>query len=88
MKKLHLTFGLIALAAIVAGLIHGGIAWIIAEVTWDPMMTSFPTWGAFVLPFLFYGAVALAVVLVWFCTWLIVRGIRKKQIAKQPENMI
>ena len=53
MKRLHLAFGVTALAVIIVGLLHGGVAWIIAEATWDPWETSFPTWGAFVLPLLY-----------------------------------
>ncbi len=73
MKKLHLAFGIAALGVIVAGLIHGGIAWIVAEATWDPVVTSFPTWGAFVLPLLFYGLGASAVLVAWLAVWSAVR---------------
>ena len=82
MKKIHLIFGLTAVAVIVIGTIHGGIAWIVAEVTWDPLATSFPTWGAFVLPLLFYSVGAGAVLLAWLIAWLVIFS-RKKGIAKR-----
>ena len=47
MKRLYLGFGITALTVIVVGLIHGGIAWIVAEATWNPSGTSLPTWAAF-----------------------------------------
>jgi len=80
MKKLHFAFGVTALVVIIAGLIHGGIAWIVAEVTWKE--TSFPTWAAFVLPLPFYSIGVLVILLAWLTTWLIVRGIRKKRLQK------
>lgn len=82
MKKLHLVFGFVALGVVLIGLIHGGVAWMIAEVTWDPMETSFPAWAAFVVPMLFYGMGAFAVLLAWLFTSLIVRRVRKKPVAK------
>lgn len=85
MKKFHLAFGLTALAAAVIGLVHGGVAWAIAESSWSPTATSFPTWVAFMLPLLFYGLIVLAILLVWLLTWLIVCGIRKKHLAKSRE---
>lgn len=76
MKRLHLGFGITALSVIVVGLIHGGIAWIVAEATWNPSGTSLPTWAAFVLPVLFYS-VAVTIVIAWLITWLIVRSSKK-----------
>lgn len=87
MKKLHLAFGISALALIVVGLLHGGIAWIIAEQTWDPFATSFPTWAAMVIPLLFYALGDLVVLLAWFITWIIVGRIRKKN-CKEISNVL
>lgn len=77
MKRLHLGFGITALAVIVIGLIHGGIAWIVAEATWNPSGTSLPTWSAFVLPLLFYSVAVTVVLIAWLITWLIVRSSKK-----------
>ena len=82
MKKFHLAFGITTLAVIIVGLIHGGIAWIVAEATWDPWTTSLPTWAAFVLPLVYYSIGVLVILLAWLTTWLIVRGIRKKGLQK------
>ncbi len=79
MKKLHLGFGIAALCAFAAGLIHGMVAWIIAEITWDPYLTSFPTWGAFVLPLPFYALGVAAVLLAWLVTSLSLRAVRKSR---------
>ena len=88
MKRLHLALGVTALAVIIVGLIHGGIAWIVAEATWDPWATSFPTWGAFVLPLLFYSVGVVVILLAWLITWLIVRGIRKRGLQKDNQSDI
>lgn len=88
MKKLHLAFGLAALTVLFVGLIHGGIAWIVAETTWDPMMTSLPTWAAFVLPILFYSLGVLVILLAWLITWLIVRGVSNKRLQKDNQSDI
>lgn len=77
MKRLHLGFGITALSVIVVGLIHGGIAWIVAEATWNPSGTSLPTWAAFVLPVLFYSVAVTIVLIAWLITWLIVRSSKK-----------
>ena len=78
MKRLHFAFGITALAVIGAGLIHGGIAWIVAEATWDPWATSLPAWAAFVLPLLYYSVGVLIILLAWLIAWLIVRSIQKR----------
>ena len=88
MKKLHLSFGITTLAVIIVGLIHGGIAWIVAEATWDPLANSFPTWVAFVLPLLYYSVGVLVILLVWLTTWLVIRGIRKKGLQKVNQSNI
>ncbi len=77
MKRLHLGFGITALLVIVVGLIHGGIAWIVAEATWNPSETGLPTWSAFVLPLLFYSVAVTIVLIAWLITWLIVRSSKK-----------
>ncbi len=87
MKKIHLIFGLTALAILVIGILHGGIAWIVAEVTWDPMATSFPTWSAFVLPLLFYSVGAGAVLFAWLIAWLVIFS-RKRGLQKGIRNDI
>ncbi len=83
MKKLHLGFGIAALCGVAAGLIHGTIAWIVAEVSWDPYLTSFPTWGAFILPLPFYALGVAAVLLAWAVTWLSLRAVKKSHCKKQ-----
>ena len=88
MKKLHLAFGITTLAVIIVGLIHGGIAWIVAEVTWESWATGFPTWGAFVLPLLYYSVGVLVILLAWLTIWLIIRGIRKKGLQKGNQSDI
>ena len=82
MKRLYLGFGITALMVIVVGLIHGGIAWIVAEATWSSSGTSLPTWAAFVLPVLFYSVVVSVVLIAWLITWLIVCS-SKKRITKR-----
>ena len=77
MKRRKLGFGITALAVIVVGLIHGGIAWIVANATWNPLETSLPTWAAFVYPVLFYSVVVSVVLIAWLITWLIVRSSKK-----------
>lgn len=88
MKKLHLAFGITALAVLVIGLLHGAVAWIVAEATWEPLATSFPTWGAFVLPLLFYSLGVFAILTVWLITWLIVRSVRKRRLQKGNQSDI
>ena len=88
MKRLHLALGITTLAVIIVGLIHGGIAWIVAEATWDPLANSFPTWAAFVLPLLYYSVGVLVVLLAWLTIWLIIRGIRKKELQKGNQSDI
>lgn len=83
MKKLHLGFGIAALCVLLAGLIHGTIAWIVAEMTWDPYLTSFPTWGAFVLPLFFYALGVAAVLLAWLAAWGITKVMKKSNCKKQ-----
>ena len=83
MKKLHLGFGIAAVCVFAAGLIHGGIAWIVAEMTWDPYLTSFPTWAAFVLPLPFYALGVAAVLLAWLAAWGITKGVKKNRCKKQ-----
>lgn len=85
MKKLHLAFGITALAILTVGLVHSGIAFIVAEVTWDPLATSFPTWAAFVLPLLFYMIASVIILLAWLITWLIVSNIRKKDCPNRSD---
>ncbi len=82
MKKLHLGFGIAALAVLVVGLMHGGIAWIVAEATWDPMATSAPTWVAFVLPIVCYSMGIFVILLAWLTAWLIAREIARKRLQK------
>ena len=88
MKKLHLVFGITALAVIIVGLIHGGVAWIVAVATWEPWATSFPSWVAFVLPLLYYSVGVVVILLSWFITWLIVRCVRKKGLQKDDQSDI
>lgn len=88
MKRLHLAFGLTALVVILVGLIHGGVAWLVAEITWEPLETSFPTWAAFVLPILFYGVGALVILLAWLIAWLVVRGVRAKGLKNSDRRDI
>lgn len=88
MKKLHLAFGITALAVIIVGLIHGGVAWIVAEATWDPWTNSFPSWAAFVLPLLYYSVGVVAILLSWLITWLIVRCVRKNRLQKDNQGDI
>ena len=79
MKRLNLAFGIITLIVIVCGLIHSGVAWIVAETTWDPYTTSFPTWGAFVLPIICYGVITMIVLIAWLIAFLALRGIDKSR---------
>ncbi len=88
MKKLHLAFGIAALAGIIVGLIHGGVAWIVAEATWEPATTSFPTWAAFVLPILFYSVGVLAILLAWFVAWRVARRVASKRLQKRDQRDI
>lgn len=88
MKKLHLAFGIVALGVLLAGVIHGGVAWIVAEITWDPFANSFPTWAAFVLPILCYSLGASAVLLTWLLTWLTVRWASNKGLQKDNRSDI
>ena len=88
MKRFHLAFGITTLAVIIIGLIHGGIAWIVAEATWDHLANSFPTWAVFVLPLLYYSVGVLVILLAWLTTWLIIRGIRKKGLQKGNQSDI
>lgn len=87
MKKLHFWFSVAAIAVITVGLIHSGISWIVAEVTWEPLATSFPTWGAFVLTLLFYAMGEGVILLAWLITWLIVRAVRNNR-CKMWENVL
>ncbi len=80
MKKLHLGFALAALAVLAAGLIHGGIAWLAASLTWDPVETSFPAWSMFVIVLMFYLLAVAVVLFVWLVTWLIVRAVKKRRL--------
>lgn len=86
MKKFHLVFGIITLAVIVAGLIHGSIAWIVAEAAWDAAATSFPTWSAFALTFLWYSFGTVAVLIVWGIAWLILRLTRTHRPTKGSDT--
>ena len=79
MKRLHLVFSATTLAVIIVGLIHGGVAWIVAKATWDPWANSFPTWVAFVLPLVYYSVGVFVILFAWLTTWLILRGIRRKK---------
>ena len=83
MKKVHLGFGIAALCVLAIGLIHGGIAWIVAGLTWDPHLTSFPTWAAFVLPLPFYALGVAAVLLAWLAAWGVLRAMKKSHCKKQ-----
>ena len=69
-------------------MIHGGVSWIVAEATWDPWTTSLPTWAAFVLPLVYYSIGVLVILLAWLTTWLMVRGIRKKELQKDNHSDI
>ena len=88
MKKFHLAFGIITLAVIAAGILHGGVAWIVAAATWDPFATSFPAWVAFVLPLFCYSLAALIVLLAWLLSWIILRGIWKNRLQKADKDDI
>lgn len=86
MKKLHLGFGIAAAAVCAAGLVHGLIAWLVAEATWDPLTGSFPTWAAFVLPLPFYAAAVAAVLAAWLFVWLFLR--MKKTRCKKRDGVL
>lgn len=78
-KKLHLVFGIAALSVLFVGLLHGGISWLVAELTWEPFATSFPTWAVFVLTLMFYSLGAAAILLLWLIAYLIVCAFKRKR---------
>ncbi len=80
MKKLHLGFSIAALAVLAAGIVHGGIAWLVASLTWDPMETSFPAWSMFAIVMMFYLLAVAVVLLAWLFTWLLVRAVKKRRL--------
>lgn len=86
MKKLHLWFGIAAAVVCGAGLVHGTVAWLVAEASWDPLTTSFPAWAAFVLPLPFYAAAAAAVLAAWLLSWLFLR--KKKTRCKKRDGVL
>ena len=70
MKKLHLTFGIIAAVMTLVAVV---IAFVLFVGTVNDPYTSFPAWAAFAVVGMYY-AIGLAVLgIAWLSVWLILR---------------